>query len=174
MKTVILLLFVTVFSWTTVHAAIYSCRDKHGKLYMTDNLQTLPAECLGRTQVIESRADDKLNIVPSQETPQGSGADFDQAVRDAEQDLKQKQEIREGLLNEARQLAEQYQQAVRDRTSATRRWQYAGSRDAIRKADEQISQIQERKQQMLAEIDGQNIPNKLEQEIIGWLDKIGE
>lgn len=174
MKTGLLLLFVTIFSWTTAQAVIYSCRDKHGKLYMTDNMQTLPAECLGRTQMVETGRSDNLNIVPSQETPQGSGHEFNQAVRDAEQDLKQKQALRDGLLREAQQLAEQYQQALEDRNSATRRWQYAGSRDAIRRADEQITQIQQRKQQLLTEINEQNIPRKLEQEIVGWLDKIDE
>jgi len=173
MKTVLLLLFVTIFSWTTVQAEIYSCRDKRGKLYMTDNIQTLPAECQGRTQVVESRKSDNLNIVPSQDTPQGSGPEFDQAVRDADQDLKQKQALREGLLNQAQQLAAQYQQAVEDRNSATRRWQYAGSRDAIRRADEQISQVQEAKQQLLDEISGQNLPRSLEQEIINQLNTIG-
>ena len=174
MKTGLLLLFVTIFSWTTAQAAIYSCRDKHGKLYMTDNLQTLPAECLGRTQVVETKTSDSFNVVPSQDTPQGSGHEFDQAVRDAEQDLKRKQELREGLVSEAQQLADQYQQALEDRNSATRRWQYAGSRDAIRRAEAQIIQIQKRKQQLLKEMNEQNIPRKLEQEIISWLDKIGD
>ena len=174
MKTVLLLLFVTIFSWTTVQAEIYSCRDKRGKLYMTDNIQTLPAECQGRTQVVESRKSDNLNIVPSQDTPQGSGPEFEQAVRDADQNLKEKQALRERLLNQAQQLAAQYQQAVEDRNSATRRWQYAGSRDTIRRADEQISQVQEAKQQLLDEINGQNLPRSLEQEIINQLNTIGE
>ncbi len=174
MKTVLLLLVVTIFSWTTVQAEIYSCRDKRGKLYMTDNIQTLPAECQGRTQVVESRKSDNLNIVPSQDTPQGSGPEFDQAVRDADQDLKEKQALREGLLRQAQQLAAQYQQAVEDRNSATRRWKYAGSRDAIRRADEQISQVQEAKQKLLDEISGQNLPRSLEQEIISQLNTIGE
>jgi len=174
MKTVLLLLFITIFSWTTVQAEIYSCRDKRGKLYMTDNIQTLPAECQGRTQVVESRKSDNLNIVSSQDTPQGSGPEFDQAVRDADQDLKEKQALREGFLNQAQQLAAQYQQAVEDRNSATQRWKYAGSRDAIRRADEQISQVQEAKQQLLDEISGQNLPRSLEQEIINQLNTIGE
>jgi len=174
MKTVLLLLFVTIFSWTTIQAETYSCRDKRGKLYMTDNIQTLPAECQGRTQVIESRKSDNLNIVPSQDTSQGSGPEFDQAVRDADQDLKEKQALKEGLLSQAQQLADQYQQAVQDKNNATRRWKYAGSRDAIRSADEKISQAKNGKQQLLGEINGQNLPRNLEQEILNLLNTIGE
>ena len=66
MQKVLLLLLIMVFLGATVQATTYSCRGKQGRLYMTDNLQTLPVECRGRMQVVEPQDPDNLNYVPAQ------------------------------------------------------------------------------------------------------------
>ena len=64
MQKLLFLLLILVFSAVTVQATTYSCRDKQGKLFMTDNLQTLPDECWGRARVVESKDPDNLHYVP--------------------------------------------------------------------------------------------------------------
>ncbi|MDA3904264.1 MAG: hypothetical protein PF441_12560 [Desulfuromusa sp.] len=173
MKKVLALLLVMIFSGVTVQAATYSCRDKQGRLFMTDNLQTLPAECLGRGRVLESKDPDNLNYVPAQEIPQGAGAEFQQTVLDAQREQQQKQERVERLLLRAEQLAGQYQQAVQEKNNATRRWSY-GSREIIKKADGRIEKAREGKQQLMAEIKGQKIPWDAEEKISVRLDEIAD
>jgi len=172
MKHILLILLLLFFSATLASATMYSCRDKSGKLFISDNVQSLPAECRGDSQQISYR--DEVNYVPEIKTPAGSSSEFEQAVREADQELKQKKAIEEGLLKQAQQLAEQYKQAVLDRKNATRRWQYEGSRDAIRRADEVMAATREQKSQLLDELQKQNISRKLEQQITDWLDMIGE
>lgn len=175
MKQILMILLILFFSTTFASATMYSCRDKSGKLFVSDNLQSLPAECRGDKQQITYRDDPgKVNYVPETETPAGSGPEFEQAVRGAEQDLQQKKALEEGLLKQAQQLAEQYQQAVLDRKNATRRWKYEGSRDAIRQADEVMAETQAQKEVLLGELQNQNVSRNMEQQITDWLDKVGE
>ena len=171
MQKLILLLLILVFSVVTVQATTYSCRDKQGKLFMTDNPQSLPAECWGRARVAEPKDPDNLNYVPAQADPQGSGAEFKQTVRDAERAQQQKKAQVEKMLLRAEQLAEQYRQAVQEKNNATRRWSY-GSREIIQKADDRIQKSREEKQQLLVEMSGQKISRTDEKKILSWLDKI--
>jgi len=173
MQKILSLLLMMAFSAVTVQATTYSCRDKQGKLFITDNLQALPAECLGRTQTVESKDPDNLNYVPAQADPQGSGAEFQQNVRAAEHEQKQVQAHVDNFLHRAEQLAEQYRQAVQEKSNATRRWSY-GSRGVIQKADGRIKEAREGKQQLLVEMQGQKIPRDAEQKIASWLDEIAE
>ena len=171
MQKLFFLLLILVFSSVTVQATTYSCRDKQGKLFMTDNPQNLPAECWGRARVVESKDPDNLHYVPSQATPQGAGAEFQQTVRDAEQAQQQKKVQVEKLLLRAEQLAEQYRQAVQEKNNATRRWSY-GSREIIQKADDRIQTARDGKQQLLTELSEQKVPREDEQKILSWLDEI--
>jgi hypothetical protein len=171
MPKVLSLLLIVIFAGVTAHATTYSCRDKQGQLYMTDNLQTLPAECRGRMQKVEPEDPDNLNYVPAQANPQGSGVEFQQAVRNAEREQKKKQERVEKLLQRAEQLAGQYQQAVQDKNNATRRWSY-GSRDIIKKADDKIQKSREGKQQLLTEMGEEKISRQDEEKIVFGLDEI--
>lgn len=155
----------------TAQATTYSCRDKQGKLYITDNLQSLPAECRGQTQKVKSEDPDNLNYVPAQTDPQGSGDQFLRAVRDTEREQKQKKARGERLVKRAEQLVAQYKQAIQDKNNATRRWSYA-SRGVIQKADEVIESAREGKRQLLTEIDRANISRENEEKIVSWLDEI--
>jgi hypothetical protein len=171
MKKVLYLILILVFSVVTVQATSYSCRDKEGRLYITDNLQALPEECRGRTQMIKPETPDNLNFVPSPAEPQGSGTEFQQKIREAEHELQQKQLQVERFLLRAEQLANQYQQAEQEKRNATRRWSYA-SRGIIQKADERMRKACEGKQQLLKEMNGQKIPRNDKQKINFLLEKI--
>ncbi len=165
------LLVIVAFSAVTVDAAIYSCRDKEGRLFMSDNLQELPAECRGQTQTVESNDPDNLNYVPAQKVPRGAGAEFQQTVRDAERKQQQKQARVDRWLVRAAQLAEQYRQAVQEKSNATRRWSYS-SRDIIQKADERIEKAREGKQRLLAEMADQKISRGDKKKIVSRLSEI--
>jgi DNA anti-recombination protein RmuC len=171
MAKILSLWLIVMFAAVTVQATTYSCRDKQGKLYVTDNLQALPAECRGRTQKVEAKDPDNLNYVPAQADPRGAEEQFQQEVRDVEREQKQKKERTEKLLQRAEQLAEQYKQAVQEKNSATRRWSY-NSREVIQKADERIKQAREGKKQLLAEIKKENISRQDEVMIVSRLDEI--
>ena len=173
MQKILSLLLMMAFSAVTVQATIYSCRDKQGKLFITDNLQALPAECLGRTRMVEAKDPDNLNYVPAQADPQGSGTEFQQNVRAAEYEQQQAQDRVEGFLQRAEQLAEQYRQAVQEKNNATRRWSY-GSRGIIQKAEGRIKKARAGKQQLLVEMQGQKISRDTEQKIVSWLDEIAD
>ena len=167
------LLLIVVFFGVSVQATTYSCRDKQGRLFMSDNLQALPAECRGRTKIVESADPDNLNYVPAQDVPHGTGAEFQQTVRDAENKQQQIQARVDGLLLRAEQLAGDYQQAVQEKSNATRRWSY-GSREIVQKADDRIQKIREGKQQLLTEVAGQRISVDDEKKIQSWLDEIDD
>ena len=80
MRRFLFLLIVMVFSSVMAQAMSYSCRDNQGQLYMTDNLQSLPAECLGRTNTVNGENSGSLSFVAEQESSQNSGADFQKVV----------------------------------------------------------------------------------------------
>jgi len=173
MQKILLLLLIVIFSGMTVQATTYSCRDKQGTLFITDNLQALPTECQGQARRVESKDPDNLNYVPAQADPQGSGDEFQQVVRDAELEQRQKQAGIERLLQRAKQLAEQYRQAVQKKNNATRRWSY-DSRDIIQTSEVQIGKSRDGKQQLLTEMSEQQVSQDDEQKIISWLDKIAD
>lgn len=173
MAKVLSLWLIVMVTAVTAQATTYSCRDKQGKLYVTDNLQALPAECRGRTQKVESKDPDNLNYVPAQADPQGAGEHFQQQVRDVEREQQQKKERIDNLLQRAEQLAEQYKQAVQEKNNATRRWSY-NSRAVIQKADERIKQAREGKKKLRTEIKGENISRQDEERIASWLDEIAD
>ena len=153
------LLLICILPAINVNATTYYCRDKEGQLHVTDNLQALPEECRGRAKVMEPENPDNLNFVPSQEPPPGSGREFQQEVREADQELQQKRGLVDSYTQRAQSLVNQYQQAVRDRGNATRRWTY-GSRDIIQQADSTIRRVRADKQMLLSEMEGKNLPHK--------------
>lgn len=171
MSKILSLLLIIFFLAVTVQATTYSCRDKQGTLFMTDNPQSLPAECWGRAREVEPKDPDNLNYVPAQADPQGAGVEFQKTIRDAEQVQQQKKAQVKGLLLRAEQLAEQYQQAIQEKNNATRRWSY-GSREIIQEADDRIQNSREEKQRLLIEMNGQKISGDDEKKILSWLDKI--
>ena len=171
MLKILSLLGLSIFFSMTVHAASYSCRTKQGNLYLTDNLQSLPAECRGEMRKVDPEDPDNLNYVPSQKVSPGVGFEFQKTVRDIELKREKKQQQIEGWLLRSKQLAEQYRQAIQEKNNATRRWSYK-SRQIISEAEEQIAKTREGKLQVLAEMKRQkNLRNK-QAEIVSWLDQI--
>ncbi|MEA3544431.1 MAG: DUF4124 domain-containing protein [Thermodesulfobacteriota bacterium] len=175
MRFMVCLSLVFMFIGTAVagDATTYSCRDQDGQLHLTDNLQALPEECRGVAKNIKPVTPDNLNYVPSQPEPQGSGIEFQQAVRDAERKQQQEQVQVKKLLQRAEQLAAQYRQAVQEKRKSTRRWSY-GAREIIQKAEIQIEDAREGKKQLLDEMDGQKIAPDDNRKIAFWLAEIAD
>lgn len=173
MLKVLPLLLVLIFSWVTVHAATYSCRDKQGQLHVTDNLQTLPEGCLNKAQIVKSDDPDNLNYVPSKATPAGAGHEFQQTVNVVERGQQQKETSVAYWLTRSGQLAEQYRLAVQKKRSATRRWSYE-SRDIIKAADDQIAKARAGKQELLTQMGNVRISRDDEKKIVSRLDEIGD
>ena len=171
MQKILFLLLVVVFSSVTVQAVTYSCRDNNGQLYMTDNLQSLPPECLGRTNTIQSQGGDNLNIVPGPVTPQGSEADFQEVVSAAAKAQKQRKEWLDGLLPRVEKVVEQYRLAVAQiyKTPRSGRIIY---QDIVTRAKEQKQRAIEEKQKILAEISGSKVSPRDRAKITSLLDEI--
>ncbi len=157
MKKMAFLLLVLFSSATLAAATMYSCRDKDGKLFVSDNLQSLPPECRGDKQQISYKDDpDNLNYVPAEEIPAGVGAEFQKEVQQVEVQQEQKKQQLESLWQRVESIVQQYGQLVREKRAAKRSWSY-DSRDKIDKADARIAQIREEKQRLLAAIAGQRL-----------------
>lgn len=154
-------------------AQTYSCRDSQGQLHFADSPARLPAECLGKERQIEQGKVDSINIVPAQPTPQGSGREFEQSVRAAEQELRQKQQRIESLYQKARELSSSYQGAVRSKNDAMRSWSY-GSRDKVKAADEQMANARNGKKELLQKLEAERIPSDDQQKIRKILEGVEE
>lgn len=157
----------------TAYGATYTCRDKDGKLYMSDNLQALPEECRAGAKAMEPDTPDNLNFVPSQDVPQGSGREFQQEVRDAEQQREQRRKLIDSYTARAASLVEQYRQAVQEKRQAKRSWSYS-SRDIISNADQKIEDARVGKRNLLSEMERQNLPDRDTVRIREVLEGIGD
>ena len=167
-----LLLFLSLMA-VTAYGATYTCRDKDGKLYMSDNLQALPEECRAGAKAMEPDTPDNLNFVPSQDVPQGSGREFQQDVRDAEQQREQRRKLIDSYTARAASLVEQYRQAVQEKRQAKRSWSYS-SRDIISNADQKIEDARVGKSNLLSEMERQNLPDRDTARIREVLEGIGD
>ena len=145
-------------------ATTYSCRDREGQLYMTDNPQALPKECRERTQVREKEDSGTLNFVPEQQAPAGAGREFERQVREVEEGLQQRQQRSDNYRQQAQQLVADYQQAVREKRQALRSWSYE-SREIIQAADERVRKARAGKKKLLQELDNTRLLRKDEQAI---------
>ncbi len=171
MQKILFLLLVVIFSGVTVQAMTYSCRDNQGQLFMTDNLQSLPPECLGRTSTIQGEGSDNLSFVGGPEKTQDSSPDFQRAVNDAAQKQKLRREWLDNLLPRAERAVAQYQQAAKNIYNTTRsgRLNYQA---IMTRAREQQQQALAEKQNLLAEISGPGISRKDRGIIASKLDEI--
>ena len=175
MQKILVLLVVILFSAVTVHAVTYSCRDKQGKLHMTDNVQNLPRECLGRTDAIPAGDSGTLSIVSGQKNQQQTlekpGADFQTAVGDATREQQERKKWLEALVPRVENVVLKYQQAVRQIYDTTRsgRLRY---RDIMTRAKEQKQEALEEKQQILVEISGSKISRKDRAKITSMLEEV--
>lgn len=165
------LVLMILFSAMTVQAMNYTCRDNQGKLHMTDNLQNLPPECLGRTNTIQGEDSTGLSVVPGQKVAPETGVDFQKAVSDATQEQKERKEWFENLLPRVENAVLKYRQAVKQiyDTSRSGRLRY---RDLISRAKEQKQQAIAEKQQILEEISGPKISRKDRGKITSMLSEI--
>ncbi len=171
MQKILFLLLVVVFSGVTVQGATYSCRDNQGQLYMTDNLQSLPPECLGRTNTIQGEGSDNLSFVADQENSQDSGADFQNVVNDAAQKQKLRKEWLDNLMPRVERAVAQYRQAAALMYNTTRSGRLTYREDMTR-AREQKQQALAEKQKILAEIAGPAVSRKDRGIIASKLDEI--
>ncbi len=171
MQKILFLLLVMFFSVVTAQATTYSCRDNQGQLYMTDNLQSLPPECLGRTNAIQGKDLDNLSIVTGQEKPKGSGDNFQQAVSAATKKQKERKEWLDNLLPRVEKVVAKYRQAVRQiyDTTGNGRLRY---RDILTRAREQKQQAIAEKQQILTEIAGAKVSRKDQRLITSKLEEV--
>ncbi len=171
MRRILSLLVVMVFLSVTAQAMTYSCRDKQGQLYMTDNLQSLPPECLGRTNATQGEGSDNLSFVPEQKPTQGSGEGFQEAVSNATREQKERKEWFDNLLPRVENVIMKYQQARKQIYDTTRsgRVRYL---ELMSEAREQLQQALAEKQQILAEISGPKISRKDRGKITFMLDEI--
>jgi len=171
MQKILFLLLMVVFSGTTVQAVTYSCRDNNGQLYMTDNLQSLPSECLGRTNTIQGEDSANLNIVPDTGHSQGSDVDFQEVVTEAALKQKQRKEWLDGLLPRVEAVVAQYQQAVKQIYNTTRSGRLI-YRDIMTRAKEQKQRAIAEKQKILAEISGSKISRRDQRKIASLLEEV--
>ena len=171
MQKILFLLLVVVFSGVTVQAETYSCRDNQGQLYMTDNLQSLPPECLGRTNTVQGEGSDNLSFVADQENSQDSGAGFQQVVDDATQKQKLRKEWLDNLLPRVERAVAQYRWATKQIYDTTRSGRLV-YQEAITEAKEQKQQALAEKQKILAEIAKSEVSRKDRGIITSKLDEI--
>ena len=172
MKKIALVFLILILSAPLALATIYSCRDKHGKLFVSDNLQSLPPECRGDKQQITYRDDpDNLNYVPAENVPAGAGVEFQQEVQQVETQRKQEQQHIARLHQRVNQIVLRYQQLVREKREERRSWSY-NSREKIDKANKEIGQIRGKKQQFLAEIERIKISRQDKEQLLSQLAEI--
>lgn len=147
----LLLIFLTGLVVPSARAEIFSCRDSQGRMHYSDNLQGLPAECLGQQKEVKPGGSDKLNFVPASRDSQGSGATFRQSVRAEESKLQEVKRQEQQLQSRAEKILASFQQASQQKRQATRRWSYE-SRKIINQADAEIERARDEKQLLLREL----------------------
>lgn len=152
-------------------AASYSCRDSQGRLYLSDNLQALPEECRAAAVEAAKENPDNLHFVPEQKSDVSGREKFERQVREVEQELQRKKEIGERLLVRARELAQEYQDSIKEKNRVRRRW-VADSKTIIRKLNERIDQIRTAGKRVLAEVEQERIDRDTKRQIINELNKI--
>jgi hypothetical protein len=172
MKKILLVLIILALSAPLTMATMYSCRDADGKLFISDNLQSLPAECRGDKQQITYRDDpDNLNYVPAGKAPAGAGAEFQQEVQQVENEQQQEKQQIENLHQRVDKITRQYQQLVREKRAETRSWSY-NSREKIDEVDQQIAQIRAEKQQLSTAIEGMRMSQQDKKQLLSQLAAI--
>lgn len=171
MRLVVCFLLAFMMMAMAVGAATYSCRDRDGRLYMTDNLQSLPEECRAAAEKMQSEDPDNLNYVPQQDLDSKVSQKFEQQVREEELRIEQEKRQAENFMRRAEQSAALYQQAVVEKRQAFRRWTYQ-SRELIGRFDQQIEKARADKRQLLDEISDQRLDSERMRQILLELEKV--
>lgn len=169
-----LFLFIIICSLPTLAVAtLYSCRDSEGRLHVTDNLQSLPAECRAGAREIDQTNPDNLHFVPerSSSPPIDTKSRFQQQVFEQEQRQREQQQLEERLIREAQGFADLYLQAQQERRNAIRHWRH-DSRATIERAADQMATAQREKQRLLAELEQHRVPARVSEHVREILGQI--
>ncbi len=172
-RAVILCSIFSLLLSSSVCAEIYSCRDKQGRIHVSDNLQTLPDECRAEARQLQATDPDNLHYVPDAGSVTTSDPRVEGFVREQQHRRQEREEAAERLLQKADELLSVYQQAQKDRRNAVRSWSYA-SRQNIQKAQQQIANVRMEKQQVLEELEQWRFSAETKDRIRRTLDGISD
>lgn len=167
---VMLLLFLSLFAAEVAANQVYRCRDEAGHLVMTDDPAKFPPGC----RPLEKGGDDRegsFNVVPAPEVPAQPGRSIEQAVREQQAETSRRKERIASFRAEAREIAEDYQQALVKRNEAYSSWSY-GSRKAVKDATETMEEAKKRKRELLAEVYDAYLPGRVREEVRKILDPV--
>ncbi len=152
MKYFILTLSILVASLLNSSAAEnYSCRDSKGRLHVADNLMSLPAECLHKSEISETNDSGKVNYVPPVQLDPQIKNDFNHAVNQQDQKVKLREREAGRLVSRAESLANSFENAVIKRKEALRNKQY-GYRTTVVQAGQEMQHSRKEKEALLGEL----------------------
>jgi hypothetical protein len=174
MRTIILLVLFCTLP-LQVLATLYTCRDSEGRLHVTDNLQSLPDECRGVAREVEATDPDNLHFVPER-TPApavDSRSEFKRQLLEQQRQQQEQQQREDQLIKEARDLADQFEQAQQARRNAIRRWS-ADSRRTIEGAMDDMTAARSGKQLLLADLERQRVSITTSEQVRAILEQITE
>lgn len=158
-----------------VEATLYSCRDREGRLHVTDNLQSLPEECRAEVREVETSDPDNLHFVPetTPPPPDDTRSRFEMEVLEQQRRQQQQEQREEQLISQARSLLGRFEQAQEDRRNAIRSWSY-GSRATIERAADDMAAARKGKQQLLTTLGQQRVSIKTSEQVRAILEQITE
>lgn len=166
-----LLLLLFLLALPAVNAAeVYRCRDKSGTLVMTDDPSKFPQGCRPVEEDSGAKAG-SLNILTSPDVPSPPGQSVEQAVREQQAETAQRETQSAAFREEARQIAQAYQQALEERNEAYNSWSY-GSRKVVKEATETMEEAKKRKQELIREAQNAYLPGRVREEIRKLLDPV--
>ncbi|HMB17190.1 MAG TPA: DUF4124 domain-containing protein [Pelovirga sp.] len=169
-----ILMVVFCLSPMMVEATLYSCRDREGRLHVTDNLQSLPDECRADDREVEAREPDPQDVVPEAPPPLvDTRSRFELQLLEQQRRQQEQEQREEQLIREARGLAAQFEQAQQDRRNAITRWS-ADSRRIIEQAGEEVTAVRNGKQRMLINLEQQRLSIRASEQVRAILETINE
>ncbi len=155
-----------------VSAQVYTCRDSDGRLYAGDNLQALPESCRAKVQKLLETSADNLNYVPVTGSSQQQSHAFKQEVMRATREIEVRERKEQELLTQAQSVAQQYQQAEKDKWAA-RKDLTSRSRKIYDEAVEKQQDLLNQKNHILAEVKRGRYSTESRKTIIEILTGIG-
>ena len=151
----------------------YSCTDSQGVIHIADNLMKLPAECRDQAKTLKEGDSGRVNYVAPVPTPQGQAQDFQQAVRSEELELKKKKQEAAEMVNQAKKLADNFEEAVTIRKTALRSKSY-GSRDKLKMAESMMEYSRKGKRGLLEDMQKAHLSSEQRQQIMEALSRIAD
>lgn len=170
---VLLLLLIPFLSLSSAYGETFHCRDKQGHLHITDNIQALPEECRQGAQSSGNSDPDNLNYVPAQKTSKDVKRRFLREIQEEEEKNARQKARGEELLQRAERAAANFEQAVKEKRQALRRWTYQ-SREIIKDADERMAKAREQKNRLIGELEGARLDKDVREAVLSALNRITE